>query len=123
MDEGSPQLLQKEGPNRVRQTPRFERAKFDKVRCPQVPASGDTNSRDHLQVAGVEVVTAAPLDQEGPGSRSPICGVYESLRESVSDLLREVPRAHLLTWASTLVLEPWAARTRPQYWRVSRSHC
>jgi hypothetical protein len=45
---------------------------------------------------------------------SPICGVCELPSESVSELLREVPRAHLLTWASTLVPETGAARTRPQ---------
>jgi hypothetical protein len=29
---------------------------------------GDTNSRKGVQVAGIRVVTAAPLDQESPGS-------------------------------------------------------
>jgi hypothetical protein len=34
----------------------------------QTPASGDTNSRKWLQVAGVQADTAAPLDQESPDS-------------------------------------------------------
>ena len=32
------------------------------------PAAGATNSRKWLQVAGIDAVTAAPLDQESPGS-------------------------------------------------------
>jgi hypothetical protein len=55
---------------RVRQTPTFERVKYGKVQHErrQTPASGDTNSREGLQVAGIRLVTAAPLDQESPGS-------------------------------------------------------
>ena len=34
----------------------------------QTPAADDTDSHNWLQVAGVEAVTVAPLDQESPGS-------------------------------------------------------
>ena len=51
------------------QTLTFEWVKYGKVRheSPQTPASGDTNSRKWLQVAGVQGVLVAPLDQESPG--------------------------------------------------------
>jgi len=34
----------------------------------QSPAAGDTNSRKRLQVAGIQGLPVAPLDQESPGS-------------------------------------------------------
>ena len=52
------------------ETPASERVKCGKVEheTQQTLASGDTNSRKWWQVAGVEAVTTAPLDQESPGS-------------------------------------------------------
>ena len=54
----------------LRRTRTFERVKYGKVQhgSQQTPASGDTNSRKGRQVAGIRLVTAAPLDQESPGS-------------------------------------------------------
>ncbi len=50
-------------------TSTFERVKYGKVRheSHQTPASGDTNSRKLWQVAGIQVLTVAPLYQESPG--------------------------------------------------------
>jgi hypothetical protein len=52
------------------QTLTCERVKYDKVQheSQQTSASGDTNSRKWLQVAGVRTVIVAPRDQESPGS-------------------------------------------------------
>jgi hypothetical protein len=59
-----------QGPRDHRKTTTFERVRHGKVEhgSHQVPASGDTNSRKWLQVAGVQGVPVAPLDQESPGS-------------------------------------------------------
>jgi hypothetical protein len=53
-----------------RQVRASERVKYGKVRheTRQTPASGDTNSRKGLQVAGIRGVLLPPLDQESPGS-------------------------------------------------------
>jgi hypothetical protein len=52
------------------QTSTSERVKYSKYKheTQQTPASGDTNSRKGLQVAGIQVFLRPPLDQESPGS-------------------------------------------------------
>jgi hypothetical protein len=54
----------------IRQTRTHVRANDSKVQHShqQTPALGYTNSRESWQVAGIWLVTVAPLDQESPGS-------------------------------------------------------
>jgi hypothetical protein len=115
-----------ETPNLLQQTLTFERVKYGKVQhgSQRTPASGDTNSREWLQVAGVEAVTVAPLDQESPGSSPggamkpgndlPVAGLLLSAG-CVSQRASRCVSVDMLTSGLRPSAEPWAgvAQTRP----------
>jgi hypothetical protein len=123
------------------QTPASERTEVCKVHHPRcrTPAAGDTNSRRWVASCWNLGCFCGPSGSgescfepsRGNEARqrlsccraSPICGVCEFLCESVSELLREFPRAHLVTWTSHPRAGEWGRLNSTTDPKVSRSHC